>query len=587
MIPSYFVKMDSIPLTSNGKVDRKSLPEPDAGAGTDDYKEPRNESELLLAEIWQEVLGANRIGINDNFFSLGGDSIKAIQMAARLHKLGWKLEMKDLFQNPTIGQVSVYLQRVKGEQIDQAHVEGEVPLTPIQSWFFGQRFTDSHHWNQSIMLYAPSGFKPELIAQTLRKLAEHHDALRMVYRLEKGRVVQHNRGLEEALPELEVLRPDVLSGPVEPAILAETERIQASIDLSYGPLLKAALLQTSLGDHLLIVIHHLVVDGVSWRILMEDFANGYAQAEKGETIILPDKTNSYREWATRLRQYANSKSLLKEIDYWRRLENVSIANLPKDSETVERRMRHARTVQFSLSVSETLQLTTRVHVAYRTEMNDILLTALGLAVQEWTGYEQVLVNLEGHGREDVLGDVNISRTVGWFTTQFPVLLDMRYSDDPAYQIKRVKEDLRHIPNKGIGFGLLRYLTDDEQKTVLSFSSVPEISFNYLGQFADTAGAGLLKRSSLSTGNSLSPETEKMHPLDIVGAIEEGVLQMTISYIAIQYEEQTMLHLSARFKAHLLRLIEHCLNQERSELTPSDLGDDDLTLEEFDKLLEIL
>jgi non-ribosomal peptide synthase protein (TIGR01720 family) len=168
-----------------------------------------------------------------------------------------------------------------------------------------------------------------------------------------------------------------------------------------------------------------------------------------------------------------------------------------------------------------------------------------------------------------------------------VLLDMRYSDDPAYQIKRIKEDLRHIPNKGIGFSLLRYLTDDEHKTGLSFSSVPEISFNYLGQFAETAGAGNLKRSPLSTGNSLSPETEKMHPIDIVGAIEGDVLQITISYMATQYEEQTMLHLSARFNAHLLRLIEHCLNQEESKLTPSDLGDDELTLEELDKLLEIL
>ncbi|TDF92724.1 non-ribosomal peptide synthetase [Paenibacillus piri] len=623
MVPSYFVNMDSIPLTANGKVDRKSLPEPDIGAGTEDYQEPGNEKELLLAEIWQEVLGAARVGINDNFFSLGGDSIKAIQMAARLRKTGWKLDMKDLFQNPTIAQVSVYLQWVKGERIDQAHVEGEVPLTPIQHWFFEQQFTDSHHWNQSVMLHAPSGIKPETAARALRKLAEHHDALRMVYRMEDGRVVQYNRSPEEVVPELEVLRlgaqahrQEVPSGSViqtmavgverdqaipaaivreqastvgimlEQAILAEAERIQAGIDLSHGPLLKAALFQTGQGDHLLLVIHHLAVDGVSWRILMEDFANAYNQADKGQVIILPDKTHSYREWAMQLRQYADSKTLLKEIDYWSNLDNVGAAKLPKNHETADRRMRHARTVQFSLSASETQQLTTLVHLAYRTEMNDILLTSLGFAMKEWTGYDRVLVNLEGHGREDMLGNVNISRTVGWFTTQFPVLLDMRYSDDPAYQIKRVKEDLRHIPNKGIGFGILRYLTDDEHKPNISFSSVPEISFNYLGQFAETAGAGF-KRSPLPTGSPLSPETEKMHPIDIVGVIEGSILQMTISYNALQYEERTMLHLSARFKAHLLRIMEHCLNQDGSELTPSDLGDDELTLEEFDKLLKLL
>ncbi|MDB4867536.1 MAG: surfactin synthetase, partial [Cohnella sp.] len=261
--------------------------------------------------------------------------------------------------------------------------------------------------------------------------------------------------------------------------------------------------------------------------------------------------------------------------------------IPKDHETGDHRMRNTRTVEFGLTASETERLTTRVHQAYHTEMNDILLTALGLAMREWCGDHKILVNLEGHGREEIIEGMNLSRTVGWFTTQYPVVLELPYGTDPGYQIKRVKEDLRHIPHKGIGYGLLRYLTDDRHKSGLSFSLAPEISFNYLGQFAETAMAGLFQRSPLSIGNPLSPDTERMHPIDIVGAIEDGVLNMTITYNSLVFEEQSIVRLRNRFKTELLDLMEHCLTQEGRELTPSDLGDDELTLEELDSLQEIL
>jgi amino acid adenylation domain-containing protein/non-ribosomal peptide synthase protein (TIGR01720 family) len=587
MVPSYFVQVDKMPLTPNGKVDRKALPEPEAGAGREEYRAPRNEKEELLSDLWKDVLGAGQVGIDDNFFSLGGDSIKAIQLAARLNKHGWKLEMKHLFQHPTIEQVSLYLQKITEEQADQAPVEGEVPLTPIQRWFFQRQFTGSHHWNQAVMLYAPTGFKTEVVRRTLNQLARHHDALRMGYAIQEGNVVQFNRGPEECIPHLEVIRPDVPIGEVEQAILLETERIQASIDLTRGPLLKAALFQTDQGDHLLLVIHHLVVDGVSWRILLEDFAAGYLQAANGEEMRLQGKSHSYRDWATRLQEYADSRTLLKEIDYWTKLEQVRVMPIPKDHETGDHRMRNTRTLEFGLTASETERLTTRVHQAYHTEMNDILLTALGLAMREWCGDHKILVNLEGHGREEIIEGMDLTRTVGWFTTQYPVVLELPFGADPGYQIKRVKEDLRHIPHKGIGYGLLRYLTDDRHKSGLSFSLAPEISFNYLGQFEETAVAGLFRRSPLSIGNPLSPDTERMHPIDVVGAIEGGVLNMTISYNSLVFEQQSIVRLRNRFKTELLDLMEHCLSQEGRELTPTDLGDDELTLEELESLQEIL
>ncbi|MEG9913900.1 lichenysin non-ribosomal peptide synthetase LicA [Bacillus paralicheniformis] len=583
MVPSFWVQLKELPVTANGKVDRRALPQPDVEAQTAEYKAPLTETEQLLADIWQEVLGIDRIGITDNFFALGGDSIKGIQMASRLQQHGWKLEMKDLFQHPTIGELSAYIQAADDQPIDQNPVEGEVTLTPIQRWFFERRFTNEHHWNQSVMLHALTGFDPETAGKALSKLIEHHDALRMVYQRNGDGIVQYNRGLEETAVRPEVIRFNESGAELEAAVLKASNRIQSSIDLTEGPLLKAAIFKTDQGDHLLIVIHHLVVDGISWRILLEDFAAGYAQAEKGEPIILQDKTHSFAEYAARLEEYAGSKAFAKEIGYWQEIEQAETAALPKDDEAEDKRMRHTKTAEFSLSKEETEQLMTKVHEAYNTEMNDILLTALGLALKEWTGQEDFIICLEGHGREDIIDGLNISRTVGWFTSQFPALIQMRHSGDIGYQIKQIKEELRHIPNKGIGYGIYRYLTEEGKKAK---PIKHDISFNYLGQFTEMADSGLFTRSTLPSGDPLSPETEKPNALDIVGYIEDGILTMSIAYHSLEYKESTVAAVAASFKTYLLQLIDHCLERDGGELTPSDLGDDELTLEELDKLMEI-
>ncbi|MCY8340416.1 lichenysin non-ribosomal peptide synthetase LicA [Bacillus haynesii] len=583
MVPAFWVQLDELPVTANGKVDRRALPQPDVEAQTAEYKAPRTETEQLLADIWQEVLGLNRIGITDNFFALGGDSIKGIQMASRLQQYGWKLEMKDLFQHPTIGELCVYVQTADDQTIDQDPVEGEVTLTPIQRWFFERKFTNEHHWNQSVMLHALTGFDPETAGQALSKLIEHHDALRMVYQRNGDGIVQYNRGLEETAVSPEVIRFNESGAELEAAVLKASNRIQSSIDLTEGPLLKAAIFKTDQGDHLLIVIHHLVVDGISWRILLEDFAAGYAQAEKGEPIILQEKTHSFAEYADRLKEYAGSKAFAKEIGYWQEIEQAETAALPKDDEAEDKRMRHTKTAEFSLSKEETEQLMTKVHEAYSTEMNDILLTALGLALKEWTGQEDFIICLEGHGREDIIDGLNISRTVGWFTSQFPVLIQMGHSEDIGYQIKQIKEELRHIPNKGIGYGIYRYLTEEgKEAQPIKY----DISFNYLGQFTEMTDSGLFTRSTLPSGDPLSQETEKPNVLDIVGYIENGILTMSIAYHSLEYKESTVAAVAASFKTYLLQLIGHCLERDGGELTPSDLGDDELTLEELDKLMEI-
>ena len=586
MVPSWIIKLDQFPMTANGKVDLKALPAPDIEANQTIYEAPRDEVETLLCGIWEDVLGVSQVGIHDHFFFLGGDSIKGIQMASRLTQAGWKLDMKLLFQYPTIAELRPYIEEADLLTADQSPVEGEVILTPIQRWFFERNFTNQHHWNQSVMLQAPNGLDEEVVQQVLEQLMIHHDALRLVYPLEEGRVIQRHRGIEENNVAIDVVEvKGELSQQIRQVEKLANE-VQASISLADGPLVRPAIFRTDQGDHLLLAVHHLVIDGVSWRIFLEDFMALYEQSKRGETLTLPEKTHSFQEYAQKLTEYAVSDELLSERAYWKKVLAHSVPPLQKDHVTEDQRMLHTETIRFTLSEEETHRLLTDVHEAYQTEINDILLTALGLSMKEWTGEDRHFIHLEGHGREDILPAVNVSRTIGWFTSMYPVLLDMSHADDLSYQIKHLKEELRHIPNKGIGYGVLKYLTPDKMKDDIDFQVTPDISFNYLGQFDEQIGGGEMRRSAWHAGQSLSPESEKPHALDIVGFVEQAMLHVTISYHHLEFEERTMEQFKELLEKNVKTLISHCLSQDESQITPSDVGDEDLTMDELEKLMDL-
>ncbi|WP_353853829.1 amino acid adenylation domain-containing protein [Bacillus sp. Bos-x628] len=586
MMPSWIMRLDQLPVTVNGKVDHKALPDPDMEANQTAYEAPRDELETLLCDIWADVLGVNRVGIHDHFFFLGGDSIKGIQMASRLTQKGWKLDMKLLFQHPTIAEIRPYLEEADLMTADQSPVEGEVILTPIQRWFFERKFSNQHHWNQSIMLHAPNGLDEAVTRQVLQQLIVHHDALRLVYTFTDGSIVQRHRGLQENEVTVKVMEVHGEQSQQMQQVEELANEVQASISLTEGPLVKSAIFRTEQGDHLFIAVHHLVIDGVSWRIFLEDFMVLYEQSKRGETFTLPNKTHSFKEYAQHLTEYALSDELLEEITYWKKVLAHPVKPLQKDHVTTDQRMLHAQTINFTLSQDETQHLLTDVHEAYHTDVNDILLTALGLSMKEWTGEDKHFIHLEGHGREEIFPKLNLSRTIGWFTSMYPVLLDMSYADDLSYQIKHLKEELRHIPNKGVGYGILKYLTPDKMKGDIPFDVTPEVSFNYLGQFDEQIGGGELKRSSWNAGQSLSPESEKPHALDIVGFIEQGVLSVTIAYHKLEFEEGTMERFKDLLETNVKSLISHCVSQDETQITPSDVGDDDLTIDELEKLMDI-
>ncbi|WP_153794837.1 non-ribosomal peptide synthetase, partial [Paenibacillus polymyxa] len=589
MVPSYFVQMEQLPLTPNGKVDRRALPQPEGSVDSgEDYVAARNEVERILVSVWQSVLGIEQIGVLDNFFHLGGDSIKAIQVSSRLLQNGYKLEMRELFQYPTIAELNGRVQRVTRVS-DQGEVRGNVALTPIQHWFIEQQPSNPEHYNQALMLHREDRLDETALHQTLQCIVEHHDALRIVFRQNaEGGYEAWNRGVQEGeLYNLEVVDYTQESDFAH-LLESKASEIQSSIHLHEGPLVKLGLFRCTDGDHLLVAIHHLVVDGVSWRILLEDLASGYEQALRGESVRLPNKTDSFRLWADQLSTYATSAALEKERAYWEQVERAGAAQeaLPKDytrKSQAKPQLRDDRTLTVAWTVEETEQFLKQAHRAYNTEANDLLLTALGTAVQEWAGIGQVLVNLEGHGREAILPDMDITRTVGWFTSQFPVVLDMGEDRNVGQRVKNVKEGLRRLPHKGIGYGILRYLADRAEEA--TFVAEPEISFNYLGQFDQDLKQNAFRMSPYSVGASMSDTLTKRYALDINGMITDGALELTISYSNKMFMKKSVKKLADLLQESLREVLAHCVAKELPELTPSDLSFQGLTAVELDHIVE--
>jgi amino acid adenylation domain-containing protein/thioester reductase-like protein/non-ribosomal peptide synthase protein (TIGR01720 family) len=586
MIPSFFLQIEKMPLNPSGKIDTKALPSPEVKGV--EYSAPTTETEKILADIWSEVLGMEKVGIDDNFFEIGGDSIKTILISSRLLKRHLIVNVNDFFSNPTIRGLAKHVKKME-RVIDQGIIIGEVELTPIQKWFFENHMPYAHHFNQSVILYRKEGFDEEIVKKVFTKIVEHHDALRMVYEFEeeKNIVIQKIRGIDGKLFDMDVFQLQKEKDEAD-IIRLESLRIQGSIDLQNGPLVKLGLFKGPQGDHLLVVIHHLVVDGVSWRALLEDFETGYQQAAQGKDINFQEKTDSFKYWAQKIWEYARGKELLKELPYWKTIEENELIPIGVEHEIKEeqRKFKNNEILSLVLSKEKTQQLLSKINWAYNTEINDILLTALGLSIKQWMGIEKVSVTLEGHGREQIFEDANINRTVGWFTTQYPVVLDMVKSEDLSFTIMNVKETLRRIPNKGTGYGILKSLTPAEKKESLQFKLTPEIAFNYLGEFGgesyniidDISGI-----TDLSIGDNISPDFQFAHKFDIEGVIAEGKLKLYFFYNKYEYTRGTIKNLSEILQSKLEDIIDHCVSKEKSEFTPSDLGYNRLSIYELENI----
>jgi amino acid adenylation domain-containing protein/non-ribosomal peptide synthase protein (TIGR01720 family) len=598
MIPSAFVFLDAIPVTPNGKIDRRALPPPDFSADfsvsdtvqTEDV--PRTEAECLLSGIWSELLKLKTIGLRDNFFHLGGDSILSIQVVARARQSGLLLTPRQIFEHPTLAALAsvgeTISQTVDKQGDEQGRITGHVSLTPIQRWFFEQNFPTPAHWNMSLLLETNERLDTFLVEQTLAHLLEHHDALRLRFAKEENGWQQSIADSEEPLRCVRCLD---LSGVTEEeqhsAIEAAAEEAQRGLNLGNGPLVRVVLFDLGPGgQRLLFVVHHLVIDGVSWRILLEDWEHVYRKLQSGERVELPSKTTSFQRWAKRLDQLAQTMDLQRELDCWTAVSQHT-SRLPVDAQGANTEST-ARMFAVSLSIDETNALLQDVPAVYHTLIDDVLLTALVRAFRRWTGEDALLLELEKHGREELFEDLDLSRTVGWFTSAFPILLKLQQTATLGDDLKSTKEQLRRIPRGGIGYGLLRYLCRDEE-VARGMSALPraEVSFNYLGQFDQTFQAsGLFQLArELSAGIARDQDAQRGNLLEVNAGIFGGRLQAEWTYSAEIHSSVTVEKLAHDFLEELQALIAHCLSTKAGAYTPSDFPLARINQTHLDELLQ--
>lgn len=589
MIPVFYIELAELPLLPNGKIDRNKLPKPDSLtiARSAELKKASTEKEQILADIWSELLNLQIVGIDDNFFELGGDSILSIQMIARARQRGLQITPRQLFENPTIEKLAVVAGSVPLIHAEQGMVHGALILTPIQRHFFEQNHKKPQHWNQSIMLEVLNPLDPQILQQVVAAILNQHDALRLRFKAENGQwQAEHAETPDDGV----FVCHDLSRLPATEQVLAiekEANRLQVSLNLEKGPLLRVAYFKCGSGqsDRLLLIVHHLVVDGISWRILTEDIQTAYTQAAAGQHIQLPPKTTSFLYWTKQLAEYAKSPALKEEADFWLK-QNIGSNLLPRDHERGPNNEASTGTVLITLNQKSTLDLLQKVPGVFNTQINDALLTALVQAMEHWSGEKELWIQLEGHGREDIIEGVDISRTVGWFTTLYPVKLDIRGALNSADALRKIKEQLRRIPQKGIGFGLLRYLSDDpEIREQLRSIPTPELVFNYLGQFDQIVNENSpFKPLSEGMGLERSPDSLREHLLEVSASVRNGELNVVFTFSKNYHNEETINRLAQDYLSEIRNLMAFCASPNAGGYTPSDFEEAGLEEDEIDDLL---
>ena len=565
MIPSFFVSMARLPLTANGKLDRKALPAPDrlTQARSAGYAPPRNATEAVLCRIWSEALNVGNPGIHDSFFALGGDSIIAMQIVARASREGFRLVPKQIFQHPTVAELAVAAERPDSSRPAMTPPAGPSPLTPVQRRFFSQKKVDPHYYNQSVLMEVPSGIDQERLQLAIDAAVERQEALRWRFREKDGVWAQ------DVAPDK---RAELTTYHVTAADFAAlAEELHSSLDLANGPLFRAGLFRFGAGQaaRLLLVVHHLAIDAVSWGILIEDIYVAYRG--KTEPANLPPGTAPYRQWADRLETHARSGAPAAELDRWLGIGTAETKPLPVDRAPVPdgNRVGEAGEVSLELNDSITRALLHESSRAYHTRIDDLLLSALVLAFRDWTGEDTLLLELEGHGRDHPAIDLDVTRTVGWFTSIFPVVL--RAAPSLPDTIKAVKEQLRAVPNRGANWGLLRYgSAGDSTRQRLESLPAAEVLVNYFGQTDQALPSGFEWKVLTESGGGRSPRQRRDHLLEINALVSGGRLRVHWTYGRGVHDRETIIRLAESFNNYLERIADHCSAAEVYTLTPSDV-----------------
>lgn len=584
MVPKSWIFINAFNFTQEGQIEKNSLPKHVLNSRQDIYVD-KTEIEKKLSNIWCELLQVENVSLEDNFFELGGDSILSIQLVAKARKIGLVMSMDQIFDAQTIKELAqvVSFENVESDQNSKRVLQNQdelFDLSPIQSWFLTQNNENPHHYNQSILLVSEDRLDENIMEHSLQRLVQQFSSLRLRFKQNDSKNwVQYYQSYEntqeysggicrvEDLSRLEEEDANVFMQKI-------INKLHESLNFEVGPLFQACLFQNSVeGDYLFIVAHHLVVDTVSWHILLDDLKTIYMSVVNGkqeEIRLIPEQT-SYQKWVQIQQDLLSDGTLNEEVKYWHNaLKNdQNFFHKEINNKEMNNTINEMREVNLKLSSNKTQALLQVAPKIYKTQINDLLITALCLTVSEVFGNNTVSFMLEGHGREKLSENIDLSRTIGWFTSNFPINIKLDRRADLKEQINFVKHTLQSVPNKGVGYGILRYLSKDPSNTLKPLKE-PELSFNYLGQVdSNLSDDGLFRLSKESTGKELSGKTKRPILFEINCQVFRKQFIVRIEYNQNIHDRIFVKKMAEIYLKKISDIIEPCLSDKNPDYTVSD------------------
>ena len=584
MVPSSLVILDSMPLGPTGKVDRQKLKELVPANTSESYVEARTEVEKQLSQIWQDVLGLKTsVSIYDDFFSLGGDSILSLQIVFRAKQAGIQLSVKQLFEFSTIAELATVVIVKENEEIkaEQGFVLGKAELTPIQNWFFEQKMSNKDYFNQSVLIDVPKGITEFQWKLIITRLLEHHDGFRTQFSFKENQWFAEVMAMPNEIPlefvELRGMDREERNKKIEKVCIAS----HRGLHLKQSPLLNSVLFSKNEdeSDTLLLVGHHLIVDVISWQIVIEDLEQLVEASQIGQELKLPMKTTSWLQWASRLREEITSKTTLDELTYWKKQSQPSENALPKSGSLEQNTISNMKTFTTVMDSAYTQAILQELPKVFNTHINDVLLTAVGSAVGNWSDSQTVRIDIEGHGREMLFEDIDTTRTVGWFTTISPVIIPVYKDQTNVQRLKQVKDTMKIRPRNGIGYGLL------SEQLGANVTNQSEISFNYLGHLKK--GNDSYNFEMDKAGPDWDPNNKRPYLIDVVGRISDGKLYLNWNYCSQIHSQKEIEHVAAMAFDMLEKLVKEAREPKVQGYSPSDFPIADMTQDQADQMVNVL